>query len=272
MPSFEPLVRAQFLLRRALALAFLSLGIDLEEERGTLFPFYFNKSAQPHEDKSFWGILGFLLVWPCTLLAVRYGGRRVVAMGVAGLAFFFCQSFATYFTPWYARYHAGALLFLLPVAGSFLPPRGRPASVVLFLVFLLGSLSAVGAVTGTLYRVAATLPDGSAHTVSLFDLSRARVIALSGMNCSVDLIDRTVPATASLGIRIPHELPQYGLFGPSLGRKLVHGSTYAGELLPIPEGTEFLLYDAALEQVATGDIRVGDTLYIRDLRRNSNSR
>jgi len=126
---------------------FTTVGIDLEARDGTREQFaYIHDNPLATEHISYWGILGFLLIWPIVLLAACGLLRQPAGqwMAIATLLFFAIQAFMSPYDIWHGRYFIVCALFSLPPLAFYIASLRHPAAkVYVSVVIILGCISAV---------------------------------------------------------------------------------------------------------------------------------
>jgi len=230
-----------FLPRTTLNLA----GLDLESGGGSMRePFSLSKPPASHEDRSYWGILGFALVLPIAFLVLI----RVVKppsgwiLAAAGLLYFLAQSFSGPYDPWRGRYFIVMAIFLAPLAGLCVEgARRRVWSVYATAIVLAGCLAALTAVTFREKRP--LLPAAE----SVFSQSRSEQVAANRRRYLKTLryFETIVPADAVVALCLEPNSYEYPLFGRGLTRRLIPINSYQKGVQPIPPEAEYLLYNSS---------------------------
>jgi hypothetical protein len=105
-PHAQIVTGSQHTIRSTLVSWFQEAGVDVTADRGTREQFSVSRMPSAHEDYSYWGILGFCLIWIMVILLAagipRSGSGRILAY--ATLLFFLVQCFAGPYDPWRGRY------------------------------------------------------------------------------------------------------------------------------------------------------------------------
>lgn len=203
---------------RAGAWTFRELGIPTNPAESTSTPFGFFPNTIPDEDKSYFGVLGFLLVLP---LAFGYAGalalrRTSAARGLLGLALpLFVVTLALGYTynAWLGRFMLIPVALAMPLAARLYPFR-----------LLSGIATVVGIATLALaHAYSVTKPTGLGGTQAVWELTRAQAQGLQSPQLAqaVAAIDRRVPARARVAVVFGVNDWDYPLYGPRLERRLV---------------------------------------------------
>lgn len=213
----------RFLPRKALAF----LNIDLESDFAVGFsPFNFELDRAVN-----WGALGFGLIWIAVILAlVRVAGHKDAFMlALAAALFFAAQAFAGPYDAARGRYFMICAVFAAPVSGLWLNARSRLIRAYLFLILLVGCVSAIYA---------------AAESAPLFEMDRNRQFAFTDPQYYQRLkpFDFAVPQDAVVAVYLYPNAFEYPLFGKALTRTLLPLNSFAQGLQPIPAAAEYLLY------------------------------
>jgi hypothetical protein len=196
---------------------FRLLHIDPNPPETEAFPFAFALNIRAHEDHSFFGPLGILVLVPLSLVfAVAWPLRRTTAArGVHGLALplFILVLALTFRFSDEARYLVIAVALTAPLVAAVY--RWRPLATVVGLVAVVSLAFAHGRnelkPTGLGERAAAwTLP--RLEAMSLDEAERAPLL---------EAVERTVPADANVGTALGPSDWDYPLFGKQFHRRLV---------------------------------------------------
>jgi hypothetical protein len=257
--------RVQAWLRTPLREMIQAAGVDLETPVASRVAFTYSKPPAAAEDASYWGILGFGLVWPVVFLSflgvVRSGPARVLS--VAALLFFVVQSYAGPYDPWRGRYFLTAAVFAVPVVSVLLRRLSRwPVSAYLTVVVLVGCLSAVAAV----------LHPTNKTPLEIFRLDRTGQLTVEnrGYTLPTRRFDRLVPATATVALLFGGDAFEYPLFGEGLTRTLVPVNSFMRGFQPVPPEADYLIYsDAILKNRRASDIHLGEDWYLRVFDKNT---
>jgi hypothetical protein len=98
------------------------MGLDPAQEAFTRVPFVFEKPAKSSEDFSYWGALGFLLIWPVVIWLLfergNHGSGKIFA--VAAVVFLIVQAFSGPYDPWRGRYFLSCAPFALIALGMWM--------------------------------------------------------------------------------------------------------------------------------------------------------
>jgi hypothetical protein len=270
LPHSPVVTRSQLSFRSALVSGLQGTGIDLTDDRGARVPFAVSRMPSGHEDFSYWGILGFSLVWIMVVLQLvgipRSGTGRVLAG--AALLFFLVQCFAGPYDPWRGRYFTACAVFASPVVGYCLRwVRTKPGWIYLALVFALGCFSALSSVLLRPVDLELTpwVREQSAHSL----LKRSRLQQLTTNNRLVyeplTRLEEIIPPTAEVAVCLGPNVYEYPLFGEGLTRKLTPVSSFRTGLKSIPEDAGYLLFIPDYIVPRETDELLGNRWYLRRL-------
>ncbi|OLC50176.1 MAG: hypothetical protein AUH43_05750 [Acidobacteria bacterium 13_1_40CM_65_14] len=214
LPRVTIVNRAQRLLRAVPAHIIPRLGVDLEEPGGARTTFLYDRIASAHEVHSYWGVLGFTLVWASVMAAafgrrVRSGARLLAWMTIG---FLVLQAFSSLYDPWRGRYFITAAIFAAPVAGRWLAAKHPLARAYLVLVIWIGCVSAITAVVFHSNGVLVSVDYGGAHP-SLFRLDRTGQMMANRTSYedAVRRFDAIVPADAVVAVLLEPASFEYPL-------------------------------------------------------------
>jgi hypothetical protein len=197
--------------------AFDVLGIAPNPAESRGFPFTFTVNVVAHEDHSFFGPLGFVLVLPLSLVfVVAWVLRRTDAAHLAhALAFpLFAIGLALSFRfSDEARYLIVPVALTMPLAASVYRWRLAAACVA--------SLAAMTLLFAHGYNV--LKPSGLQGKDPVWSLPRhvAMTLDVPERGRLVGAVDEVVPRTARLGLVIAPSDWDYPLYGPSFDRRLI---------------------------------------------------
>ena len=237
--------------------------MDLETTEATRAPFVYAKQPVAHEDGSYWGILGFGLVWPVVFLvligAIKSAPGRVLS--IAALLFWVLQAYSGPYDPWRGRYFIIAAVFAAPVLSVWIGrPHAWPVRLYLAVIVLVGCFSGVAAVLGR----ANSSPEQVYRLDRLGQLTRNR----GNYTEAIRRFEQLVPADATVATYFGEDTFEYPLFGKGLTRKLVPVNGFFGGPRPAPPAAGYLVYSEALypnaDRRAT-DVHLGEDWYLRVL-------
>jgi hypothetical protein len=115
--------------------AFEAAGIDSQQPGATATPFFFFPNGSAHEDRAYFGPLGFLLVLPLVLLelgrlALGKSDRRRAILALALPSFFAVLAVAYTYDDWIGRFLIGPVALTLPLAAALYRFRQAAAATV----------------------------------------------------------------------------------------------------------------------------------------------
>jgi 4-amino-4-deoxy-L-arabinose transferase-like glycosyltransferase len=260
--KFPPVVRLQARVRQPLVHACVVYHLFLDRSTGSRLAFSFFRRPEAHEDSTYWGILGFGLLWLAVLLAVLGWVRSVPAVWLAWatMVFLLAECFLASYDSWRGRYFITCGIFACPVTALLLEKAGARFRAYAGAVILLGCVSAW---SGFIIRNAAVLRSGGSmlHPDRLREMLTDRP-SLAG---PFEEFDRRVPVDATVAVDAPLDSAEYALFGPKLVRRLLPLNSFLRGELPVPAGAQYLLYFRRRLPQPISDINLGSGWYLRKL-------
>ena len=237
------------------------VGLDLETQQATRMSFRLGKLPASHEDHSYWGIFGFALVWPLTLLAllglIKEPGMRVLALSAT--LFVLAQAYCGQYDPWRGRFFLTAAVFAVPLVACCTRYPNRLWRGYLTGIVLLGCLSAFTAVW---WRA-------SDRPWQMHLMTRLQQLTCNRYNYyeAIRHFDEQVPhnATVALFLGWDRHAFEYPLFGAGLTRTLIPINSFWRGPQAIPLQADYLLYSAGMIETGPGDIHLGEDWYLRKL-------
>jgi len=268
MPAVGPILDLQRMIRLLPLKAIRGLGIDLDS--GIQFGYFYDRYPAANEEVSYWGILGFGLIWPAVLVlslgVVRSSYGRV--LGLAAIVFLLSQSFVVHYQAWQGRYFITAAVFAVPAVGCFITgTTSRLFKYYVTIIVVLGCISAMGSV---FFRHNAWLFSFNYKDkayVSIFSLDRIGQMTQgsAGLYAALKKFDDIVPKNAVVCVCMPDLCFEYPLFGEKQTRSIIPGNFLARESVSPPQTAQFLLFSTACYTPGDYDIHLGLNWYLRDL-------
>lgn len=248
------------------------LGVNLETTEATRHPFNFQKLPIAHEDNSFWGILGFGLIWIVVILsavgAIKSTDARVLS--VATLLFFLSQAYSGPYDPWRGRYFTAGAIFAAPPIGVWLQAKSRFLRTYLALIIVAGCISAVSAVT---FRSNSRLISFNyQEEPPVFARNRVGQLTRNRPDYyePIQRFDQSVPKDATVAVFLQGDSFEYPLFGEYLTRTLIPINSFKKGLQPIPVEADYLLYSREFPCASPADLHLGANWYLRKLTDRNN--
>jgi len=271
VPPLGPVIQVQSALRAPLRKADSILGLKLEDTEATRSPFAYDQWPFAHEDWSYWGIMGFSLVWPAVLLGLLgTTGATSRVLALASVVFLLIQAYAGPYDPWRGRYFLMLAPFAVPCLGALLSARlekpllRRGLSLYVAVVVTLGCLSAASAV---LLRTNGPLLSLSGQpsvvgTDRIAQLTRSRPAFAETFR----RFEEIVPADAVVAASLPADSYEYPLFGAGLTRTIIPINHFRAGPQPPPSNACYLVFQANVGIVpSVGDTDLGNHWYLRKL-------
>jgi len=211
-------------LRRIPQAVITRFGIDLKQSHDSLWRFTYGKDCTAHEDISYWGVVGFALVFPL-FASLFFRGRRgllLLPFGVAAALFVFCQAWAGPYDPWRGRYFIQLAPFALPVLVFSWDARWRITKGYVTVILAFASFSSVCAVVLRPSRPLVSITCNGYKTEAVFTKTREEQMTASlGGLSNILRFEELVPASAVVGVRFPSNKNEYALFGKGLTRTII---------------------------------------------------
>ncbi len=250
------------------------LKIDLGTSEATRAPFNIQKMPSAHEDGSYWGVLGFGLIWIVVFLSVvgviKPTDMRILSL--AAILFLFSQAYSGPYDPWRGRYFTMCAVFAVPVVGASLRATNRFVRAYLLLIVLVGCVSAMLAVV---LRTNSTLTPtfyGDDKRKSVFTMERIEQLTRNRPKYYEPLksFDQLVPKGATVAVFLGADSFEYPLFGEHLTRTIIPIRPFEKGLQPTPINAEYLLYTQSFPCADIQEDRyLGADWYLRQLTDNN---
>lgn len=268
MPMIGPVIELHEALRKVPRRALDLAGIDLEKERGVRFSFKYDKPPVAHDVYSYWGILGFALLWPAVFVTLVRRKNGALIFAVAALVYLLAVSFLNPYDPYRGRhFHLAAIFASAPLAVWVQLSTSRRFTFYLRLVVILGCFSAVSAVLFQINGALLPLVSKYRDERPVYQSDRIDQLTLNHPDWSAPLrrLDAILPPECVVAVCLPHDHYEYPLFGRNLSRTLLPINDYLHGLQPVPENARYLVYKTGLIEYRPGDIPLGAQWFLRDL-------
>jgi len=246
------------------------ININLEDNNNTRSSFKFNRSTIGSEDSSYWGILGFGLIWISISISIVNMKQDLVLflLSMSFILFFLVQAFIGPYDPWRGRYFTMAAIFALPSLGLYLNVRNLIAKVYVLSIVIGACVSALSGVFMRANSMPLTLKYQNYNYQSIFTMSRIEQLTRKRPTTTqiFTKIEEIVPQNATLAVFHAEDRYEYPLFGENLRRVIVPIRSFWGDLQDIPPDAQFLLYiDNFPCSDKQNDVHLGLDYYLRDL-------
>ena len=196
---------------------FEGLGIPPDAPESAGSPFTYEINVVAHEDHSFFGPLGILLVLPLSIVfAIAWPLARTTAAHAAyalALPIFLVLIALVFRFTDEGRYLMSAVVLTMPLAASLYRRR----------TLAIGAAALGVATLFFAHAYNALKPTGLGDTTAAWDLPRplAQGIGTPGIGEMIAELDARVPPEARLGVVLAENARDYPLYGPELDRELV---------------------------------------------------
>lgn len=277
LPPVTPFREAQSLLKSVPETVFTLAGIRLEAEEGDGVregPFIYGKPPYSHADYSYWGILGFALLWPAVFLVLFGLGHSVRGrlLAIGALLFLLLQAYSGDYEPARGRYFIQAGIFAAPLAGYLFESRNRVVRGYLAVIAALGCLSAL---TAVIFRERSPLlgPESIFCRTRLEQMSRSGIV----FRDPIGNFEKLVPPDAVVAACLNPNSFEYPLFGRGLTRTVIPLNSFRQGLQPVPPEADYLLWAGGnspdhhddfdfIFNRTEGDVHLGKDWWLRRLR------
>lgn len=271
IPPFRPVRDLHDLVKSGPEEIIDSMGVDLEDPEATISPFDFQRIPNAHEDRSYWGVLGFGLVWPMVLLSLAgiIRSRDLRVLSLSAVVFLVCQAFVGPYDPWRGRYFTVCAVFAVPVVAASLHSPNRLVRWYLLAIVLAGCVSAVSAV---LFRLNSPLVPihPNKGIPPIFRMNRMEQLTRNRREFHEPLarFEQLVPHDACVAVCLSGDSFEYPLFGEHLTRTLIPINTFDKGLQPVPANAGYLVYDGTFPHPSQDDDDLGCGWRLRHLKDN----
>ena len=269
LPRINVVTTGQVLIRILPVQLVHIFGIDLTTIEATREPFNLYKMQIAHEDVSYWGVLGFTLIWPVVLLSVvgiiKPTDLRILSIGA--VLFILSQAYAGPYDPWRGRYFIIAAIFAVPVVSVCLKTQKKFLRAYLHLIVLAGCVSAIAGVGLRRNSSFISMDDIDGHMGAIFAMNRMEQLTNNRPIYAEPLkrFDAFVPMDSVVAVYLPEDYYEYPLFGERLTRTILPINSFEKGLQPIPLTAEYLLYAEGFPCARKEDVYLGADLYLRNL-------
>lgn len=274
LPESIPLVRSQ---QRALKGVseglFTAVGLDLRSNYGANHGNYvMNKPPSTDSTVSYWGVLGFMLLWPIGILYVlgvfRGNGlwrRELYVLGAAAFVFFISQAMIGEYDLWRGRYFTPAAVMLAPLTTVVIGTRRRYYQVFLIFVITLGSASALSAVL--LGDNNEMVSFNGKSPVYMRDRYEQLTRELGGIVSAEPYrrFDAIVPESATVAQWVSLPPLEYMYFGPKLKRRIIPLTFWEDGVVRVPYNADYAVFHSRLLGIRKNDIPLGNEQVLRRL-------
>jgi hypothetical protein len=270
-PRLTIVNRAQDALHALPAFALPKLGIDLEHpDNGERGRFLYERIASAHEVHSYWGVLGFALVWWSVIAAAfdRRARSEVRLLAWLTIGFLLMQSYFSIYDQWRGRYFLTAGAFAAPVAARWFSVRTPFARAYVVAIVWVACLSAITAVVLRSNRMLVSVRYEGYARPSIFQLDRIGQMMQNrpGYEDAVRRFESLVAPDATVAVYLEPASFEYPLFGEGLTRRLMPINSFRSGRQPIPADADVLVFSSTLEAPRDGDVHLGADWYLRRLR------
>lgn len=253
---------AHTIIRQHLQNAIEWIGINLEEERNTRHPFKFSRMPISHEDKSYWGVLGFLIIWPLILISFFKKSIPIPirALTYASALFLAVQAISGPFDPWRGRYFLTGAVFATPVVGYYFDKYTSNnifIKIYFFIAIILGCQSAIEAVLERENNIPMEIRQED---------RLGQLLRNTGLKTQHRQIEKLIGPNAKIAVALPADSYEYPLFGEKLTRNVIPINHFMLGLRPIPPESEYLIFSKlVMHNIEPSDISLGGEWYLRIL-------
>ncbi|MBI5236219.1 MAG: glycosyltransferase family 39 protein [Deltaproteobacteria bacterium] len=274
LPHSNPVVRsAQKVLKGAGEGLFSTVGLDLRSNYGANHGNYvMDKPSSADSTVSYWGPLGWMLLWPVGILYVagvfRGNGswkRELYVLGSAAFVFFISQTLIGEYDMWRGRYFTPAAIMLAPLATVAIGTQRRYSQVFLIFVIALGSVSALSAMllrdNNEMVGFNGKIP------VYMRDRYAQLTREVEGI-VSADAyrrFDAIVPIDATVAQWVNLPPLEYMYFGPELKRRVIPLTFWEDGGVRVPYNADYAVFHGSLLAMRKNDVPLGSGQVLRKL-------
>lgn len=274
MPGVLGIDRAHTAILHGLCRGAHTLGLDVTGPQGARRTLGAHDSLVCSEDRSYWGILGILLIWPVVLFTLFAPGRPWPArlFALATLIAFVAQAFLSPYDWYRGRYFMTVAIFALPTLAFIFPPQRRWLRGALAVVLVLGGVSALTATCSRQGSWIVPLYAKGKWIAPTYTYDRSMQLTRQASDFRLLAFDSLVPEDAVIAVDSYREIPITIFYGDRFSRRIIaiSPSVQKPKRLPIPPEAYALVYDDASPYYQPGDIpicqsktRLLGTIYLR---------
>lgn len=222
--------------RQSIGSATSLIGLNLTTNEAVRSPYIYDKAPIINEDFSYWGPLGFMLLWPAVFLAIlgviRNKTLRVLAY--SSLVFVVVQSYSGPYDPWRGRYFIACAVFSAPIAVAWLTSSRVSIKCWVSLALLLGGLGAIN----TAYQSGGELFSNEQYRNDrIRQLSYRNQAFYNGFK----KFEAEVPTNATVAMSCGWDVYEYPLLGAKFSRHLIHVQRNETGQFPVPADCQYLI-------------------------------
>lgn len=247
---------------------FQMVGIDVYNDEAVRVPFIIDR-PQAHEDLSFWGILGILVLLSVFLSFFTKKFSAFLPLSLGAVFFFLTQSFAGQYDPWRGRFFIACAIFAVPACTIIwqLKKKNRIFSLILSLLLIVSSFSSVTTLVLRKQRPLVDIHYGDINWQSVFSMDRIEQLTANRRNLTEPLrkINAWLDQHPDLKLYtiLPGNFYEYPLFK---GNEVIPLNGFVSgfqenKLNSIEKG--LLLYDSNIYKSKIEDIEFGENLFGR---------
>ena len=246
------------------------LGLQIEHPYGTLLPFKYPEKFLAHEDYSFWGILGFGLIWLSVLFSLinKTISKEIKILSLSALLFVIMQGFAGPYDPFRGRYFVACAVFAAPSLGLALTSKKILIKSYIIFIVLLGCYSAFSSIFFRYNGALLTKNSRFTNTHSFLKFDRIGQLLRNNFSYldATRKFEELIPSDATVLTYLPEDSYEFPLFGEKLTREIIPIHLYNGKDILPPANADYLLYSSHIFPCANqDDEHLGEDWFIRKL-------
>jgi hypothetical protein len=262
LPSIQPVLFVQNALHY-IPLKLLSFfNINLEDPIALNYFPYTNNRRPSYTESAYWGVLGFGMVWISVIFHLLKPRKNLdqFILALATIVFLLGVSFSGPYDISRGRYFSIGALFASPLVSTWIYDKRRFTQLYLFLLILLGGISAVSAVA---LKTAPLFPEQD----NLLKMDRLGQLTFFNYRYYRPVVrfEELVPKDAVVAIYFFPNTFEYPLYGRYLTRRILSINSFYAGIQPIPDEAEYLLYANGYPCTFPTDIYLGADWYLRIL-------
>lgn len=241
------------------------IGVNMSEHAAIRAPFVNYKKPLSNEDFSYWGGIGFLLIWPINILLLLKACSNSVgkAFAIASVIFLFCQGFSGPYDPWRGRYFLICAPFALIALGTWISGLNirlhRSVFMYLAVISMMTCFSAF-------YAVFSKDPVAPRILSQIDRIGQLTSRHPESYALPLRIYEHMIPSGSVVAVSLPEDSPEYLFFGERLNRRLIPINSFDSGMNVVLNGAQYLIYAAKTGVIMqVGDVDIGSGLYLRKL-------
>jgi hypothetical protein len=222
-----------------------------------------------HENHSYWGIAGLLVIWPAVVWALFRASGTARALALGAVAFVVLQGFAGPYDPWRGRHFLSSAVVAVPVAAIAADRLARRAVAWQWIAVVLVCITALN--TALLRSGARLFPVRYGGVVydSVWSMDGAAQLARHRPEYAdaIREYERLVPSGSSVISAVAPDSPEFVLFGRNLENTVIPLGAERQELT-LPVRADYAVFSDRRFRPSPDDRHLGADWWLRRLGRD----